>query len=51
MAQEEAAIGQTRLGAEEGKSPRRIEFGQLSEEQAAEERTQHPYRQQEGRTR
>jgi hypothetical protein len=51
MAQEEAAIGQTRLGAEEGKSSRLMEFDQPGEEQAAEEHAQHPHRQEEGRTR
>ena len=51
MAQEEAAVGETGLGAEEGKSPRLMEFDQPSEEQAAEEHAQHPHRQEEGRTR
>ena len=40
--QEQAAVGETCLGAEEGKSPGLIEFDQLGEEQAAEERAQHP---------
>src|SRR5277367_178108 len=44
-------VGETCLGAEEGKSPSLIEFDQLGEEQAAEERAQHPHWQEEGRTR
>jgi hypothetical protein len=48
--QEQAAVGETCLGAEEGKSPSLIEFDQLGEEQAAEERAQHPHWQEEGRT-
>ena len=51
MTQEEAAVGETGLGAEEGKSSRLMELDQPGEEQAAEERAQHPHRQQEGRTR
>src|ERR1700733_14396301 len=51
VTQEQAAVGETRLGAEEGKSPGRVELDQPGEEQAPEERAQHPHRQQEGRTR
>ena len=51
MTQEQAAVGETGLGAEEGKSPRLVQFDQPGEEQAAKERAQHPHRQQEGRTR
>ena len=51
MAQEEAAVGETGLRAEERKSSRLMEFEQPGEEQAAEERAQHPHRQEEGRTR
>ena len=40
-----------RLGCREGKSSGAMELGQPGEEQAAEERAQHPHRQQEGRTR
>ena len=49
MAQEEAAIGQTRLGAEEGKSSRLMEFDQPGEEQAAEQLAEHPNRKEESR--
>ena len=47
--QERAVVGETGLGAEEGKSPRLMELDQPSEEQAAEEHAQHPHRQKEGR--
>jgi hypothetical protein len=51
VTQETAVVGETGLGAEEGKSSGPMELGQPGEEQAAEERAQHPHRLQEGRTR
>ena len=51
MTQERAVVGETGLGAEEGKPSRPVQFDQPGEEQAAKERAQHPHRQQEGRAR
>jgi hypothetical protein len=51
VTQETAAIGETGLGAEKASRPARWKLGQPGEEQAAEERAQHPHRLQEGRTR
>src|ERR1700692_571970 len=51
MTQEKTVIGETGLGAEEGKLSGPMELDQPGEEQAAEERAQHPHRQEEGRTR
>src|ERR1700693_625554 len=50
VTKEQAAVGKTGLGAEEGKSSGRVELDQPGEEQAAEEHAQHPHRQEEGRT-
>src|SRR5271163_1741429 len=51
VTQETALVGETGLGAEEGKLSGPVELDQPGEEQAAEKRTQHPHRQQEGWTR
>jgi hypothetical protein len=51
MAQEAARVGQIGLGAEEDELAGLVQRDQSGEEQAAEERAQHPHRQQEGRTR
>jgi len=50
VTQETAAVGETGLGAEEDKFSGPVKLDQAGEEQAAEERAQHPHRQQEGRT-
>jgi hypothetical protein len=50
VTQEEAVVGETGLGAEEGKSSGPMELDQPGQEQAAEECAQHSHRQQEGRT-
>src|SRR5277367_6663470 len=48
VAQETVAVGEAGQGAEEGQSSGRMELDQPGEEQATEERAQHPHRQQEG---
>jgi len=49
VAQEQAPIGEIDQMAEEGQLPGLVELDQPGDEQAAEERAQHPHRQQEGR--
>jgi hypothetical protein len=51
MAQETARVGQIGLSAEEDELAGFVQRAQLGEKQAAEERAQHPHRQQEGRPR
>jgi hypothetical protein len=49
LMQKKAAVGETGLGAEEGKSPGCVELDQPGEIQAAEKHTQHPHRRKAGR--